>query len=231
MRCASRASKQALRASSWPGRRRTDPNFASEMMPEASRKSRERSTRALREGRGDEAPSNGEFPMKAFRHSICLFFFISCLGWIVPGVLAQQPSQSTRYASRATIESYLLDVPWAEFRLEVSDRGGLYQFCNRTSQDIVEARLGCVTFRDGCLVVIKEHSRPLGRIAAVRARAADDRGYSAEARTEVTCRPYIMYEQPEPFVVCAQGKLAIVFVKLADGTEWQLTPHKVSSNK
>ena len=119
-------------------------------------------------------------------------------------------AQDSREAGVRAIESRLLDVPSAPFKLMASYNGRGYQFCNTSALRIVRFRLGCVKKKKGQLKVLDE--RPF--------EDAD----LAPANEGFSCRLWGSNHGFFPGDACKKGQLAVIEVELGDGTAWKLKP-------
>jgi hypothetical protein len=114
-------------------------------------------------------------------------------------------AQSTDEGVRA-IQSKLLDVPSGAYKLIASRNGRGYEFTNDSQVTIIEMQLGCAK-KKGHTV----------RILSVRPTEDVDLAPS-----------HFRFWQANhgffPGEACKKGKLAVVLIKFADGTQWKLKP-------
>ena len=121
-------------------------------------------------------------------------------------------AQQTRTESlRAAIEARLLHVPAATYRLEATDNGRGYMFCNYSATRVVSFRLGCVQGSNEELQIVSK-------------RGLEETSLAARSERNVRCRFWLSNHGLFPGQACDEGKLAVVEVALADGTIWALRP-------
>lgn len=133
--------------------------------------------------------------------------FISLLIMLPCLIMAQQ----SREEGIKAIESKLLDVPNAPYKLNASSNGRGYQFCNASAVRVVRFRLGCVEKKNGELKILNERPFANGDLAPANEK-------------EVSCRLWDSNHGFFPGEACKKGKLAVVEVELADGAVWKLKP-------
>ena len=118
-------------------------------------------------------------------------------------------AQRSREEGIKAIESKLLDVPNAPYKLNASSNGRGYQFCNTSAIRIVRFRLGCVDKKKDELKILNEQPIADGDLAPANGK-------------EVSCRFWDSNHGFFPGEACKKGKLAVIEVELADGTAWKL---------
>ena len=118
--------------------------------------------------------------------------------------------QSSREEGVKAIESRLLDVPSASYKLRASYSGRGYEFCNTSSARVVKFRLGCAKRKDGQLKILSERKLQETNLAP-----------SGEKNS---CQLWGSNHGFFPGEACEKGKLAVIEVVLADGALWKLKP-------
>ncbi|MGI8836519.1 MAG: hypothetical protein ACR2H4_07755 [Pyrinomonadaceae bacterium] len=112
---------------------------------------------------------------------------------------AQSPGNGIR-----AIESKLLDVPSAAYKLVASRNGRGYEFRNSSALPIVQMQLGCAKKKGDTVKILT-------------VRPSEDIDLApAQFRFWHTNHGFF------PGEACKKGKLTIVEVKFADGTQWKL---------
>jgi hypothetical protein len=112
-------------------------------------------------------------------------------------------AQSTEEGMRA-IQSKLLDVPLATYKLTASRNGKGYGFNNNSSLPITRMQLGCAKKKGATI-----------RILSVRPAEDVDLAPSHSRFWQANHGFF-------PGEPCKMGKLAVVEIKFADGTQWKL---------
>ena len=108
------------------------------------------------------------------------------------------------------IQSRLLEVPTAQYRLTASANGRGYQFCNTSPVGVLQFRLGCADRKNGKLRILSEREFENGDLPR------------AEAGYDVSCRLWDSNHGFFPGEPCKKGRLAIVEVLLENGRAWTL---------
>jgi hypothetical protein len=121
---------------------------------------------------------------------------------VSPVLSGQQPS--TEEAVKL-IESKLLNLPFAAYKLHASDNGKGYAICNNSPSSITSLELGCVTKENDEYQIVERRSprTVLLRPKKCYAWASDRVGVF-------------------PGKECTKGKLAIIEVRPLDGRRWKL---------
>lgn len=119
--------------------------------------------------------------------------------------------QMSREEGMKAIQSKLLDVPSAQYRLKASYNGRGYEFCNTSTASVVKFRLGCVKEKNRELTILSE-------------RRFEETELPTPAKHELSCQIWSSNHGFFPGEVCKKGKLAIIEVVLVDGARWKLKP-------
>ncbi len=119
--------------------------------------------------------------------------------------------QASREEGVKAIESKLLAVPSASYKLKASYNGRGYQFCNTSNARVVKFRLGCVGKKNGELNILNERDLEEADLSP-----ADEKSFS--------CKFWRSNHGFFPGRACEEGKLAVIEVMLADGAAWKLKP-------
>jgi hypothetical protein len=119
--------------------------------------------------------------------------------------------QSSREEGVKAIESKLLDVPSASYKLKASYNGRGYEFCNTSDARVVKFRLGCAKKKNGELKILDE-------------RKLEETELAPSGEKGMSCKLWGSNHGFFPGEACEKGKLAVIEVGLADGTVWKLKP-------
>jgi hypothetical protein len=119
--------------------------------------------------------------------------------------------QSSREEGVKAIESKLLDVASASYKLKASYNGRGYEFCNASDARVVKFRLGCVKKKNGELKILCE-------------RKLEDTDLAPSGEKGMSCQFWGSNHGFFPGEACDKGKLAVIEVVLANGVVWKLKP-------
>jgi len=131
------------------------------------------------------------------------------------GILTAFPvllvGQLSREEGVKAIESKLLDVPAAPYKLKASYNGRGFDFCNTSDARVVKFRLGCAKKKEGELKILSE-------------RKLEETDLVPSGEKGMSCQFWGSNHGFFPGEACEKGKLAVVEVVLADGAVWKLKP-------
>ena len=119
--------------------------------------------------------------------------------------------QLSREEGVKAIESKLLDVPSAPYKLKASYNGRGYEFCNTSNARVVKFRLGCAKRKNGELKILSE-------------RKLKETDLTPSGEKGMSCKFWGSNHGFFPGEDCEKGKLAVIEVVFADGGVWKLKP-------
>jgi hypothetical protein len=134
------------------------------------------------------------------------YVLLASLFMILPCLIGAQQS---REEGVKAIESKLLDGSDAPYKLNASQNGRGYEFCNRSAVQVVRFRLGCVDKMKDELKIISK-------------RPFDEAYLPPGDEKRVWCKFWSSNHGFFPGEACKRGKLAIIEVDLANDTVWKL---------
>jgi len=139
------------------------------------------------------------------RFSWTVAVVIACLVVATPILCG---SRQSREEGIKAIQSRLLDVRTAPYKLTASANGKGYQFCNTSTVGVLQFRLGCADRKNGKLRILSEREFENGDLP--------------RAGQEISCKFWDSNHGFFPGQACKKGRLAVVEVLLENGRAWTL---------